>query len=173
MVFGLISYDANLSKYLMLFRISPQMHVIFMDLVLLFNCYNLIFTAHWFVTSQWQWLCLNAYILNTETSTWVKRCRHRWHTVWGAMLLARFSAYVIGPSWKKSLFSWIDSLFVLLQRIDKVATAMGTASFLVKQRITSIRPTRKFDSWLRANSVLKQLRSSAHAPLNLHLDRSI
>ena len=55
MVFGLISYDANLSKYLIVFRISQQMHVIFVDL--LFNCYNLIVTAHWAVKSQWQWLC--------------------------------------------------------------------------------------------------------------------
>ena len=31
MVFGLIPYETNLLKYLMIFKISPQMNVIFVD----------------------------------------------------------------------------------------------------------------------------------------------
>ena len=39
MVFGLIPYETNLLKYLMIFKISPQMNVIFVDF-LQKNCAN-------------------------------------------------------------------------------------------------------------------------------------
>ena len=32
MVFGLLYYGTNLSKYLMIFRLSPQMDMIFVDI---------------------------------------------------------------------------------------------------------------------------------------------